>query len=102
MLRESTPYAPWVGNIPKKQRAGSRARPGSTREGRSRLRGVVHLELDGMRSHAEARELLVLERDIGLQEVLREHPAAREEDVVVLQEVPRRHTSEQLRVAERR
>src|SRR6476469_2331220 len=63
--------------------------PSSTHERSLRLRRVVHVELDRMRRHAEPGELVVLQRDVGLEEILREHAPAREECVVVLQAIER-------------
>src|SRR5690348_7503829 len=50
---------------------------------------VVHLELDGVRGHAEALHLVVLERDVRVEHVAREDAAAREELAVVVQVLER-------------
>src|SRR3954447_27058483 len=59
--------------------------PSLTRESRFRLRRVIHIELDRMGRHPEPRELVVLQRDVGLEEVLREYAAARQERMIVFQ-----------------
>src|SRR6185312_1309644 len=51
---------------------------------------VVHRELDRMGGHAEIGYLFHLQIDVGVQHVVREHPAAREE-VAVFVEVLERH-----------
>ena len=43
------------------------------------LRGVIHLELDRVRRHAEALHLFVLEGDVRIDHVVREDAAARED-----------------------
>src|SRR5258706_14823544 len=68
-----------------KKGRGTKMRRPLTREKLCGLRRVIHVEFHRMGGHAETRQLLILERDVGLEEVLREHAAAREERMVVLQ-----------------
>src|SRR5438874_11304265 len=50
---------------------------------------VVHLELDRMRRHAEARDLLHLQLDVGVDHIVGEHTAAREELAVLVDRIER-------------
>src|SRR5688500_7183315 len=50
---------------------------------------VIHLELDRVRRHAEALHLLVLERDVRIDHVVGEDPAAGEELAVLVERLER-------------
>src|SRR5687767_6008726 len=49
------------------------------------LKAVIHLELYRMGRHAEGGQLFLLERHVGVQHVVREHAAAREEFAVLVE-----------------
>src|SRR5438552_8941213 len=55
----------------------------------ARLCRVVHLEFDRVRGHAEALHLLVLQPDVGVEHVVGEYPAARQEIAVLVERLER-------------
>src|SRR6185295_20091617 len=63
--------------------------PYLTPEPRRRLGAVIHVELHRMGGHAEARQLVLLEGDVSLEDVVVEHTALGEEGVVLLQAIER-------------
>src|SRR5215471_7296177 len=50
---------------------------------------VIHLVLDRMRRHAEARDLLQLQLDVRIDEVVTEHAARLDEAAVLVQRLER-------------
>src|SRR5690348_5986486 len=49
------------------------------------LQAVVHLEFERMRGHAERGQLFFLQRDVGIEHVVGEHAAAREELAILVE-----------------
>src|SRR5258708_9722543 len=81
------PRGTQVAEVVAPTKKGGRAAPCASPCGT--LGRVVHLELDRMRGHAEARDLLHLERDVRVDNIVGEHPAAREELAVAVQGIER-------------
>src|SRR5690349_6915539 len=73
----------WCDITAQQKRAGNL--PPSKRCPDPGLQAVIHLKLERMRGHTEGGEFFMLERHVGLQHVLREYPAARQEFVILLE-----------------
>src|SRR5216684_1263122 len=90
-MAESGRYRLWFATLPATSACSSfgketgAARRPCPRASAAPLRRVVHLEFDRMRGHAEALHLLVLEPDVGVEHVVGEYPAAREELAVLVE-----------------